>query len=43
MMVYQASQLEIENFSALVAHVLVPPAMETILASAENFQLLTIQ
>lgn len=36
MAVYQASQLEIKNFSALVAHVLVPPAMETILASAEN-------
>jgi hydrogenase expression/formation protein HypD len=36
MAVYQASQLKIENFSALVAHVLVPPAMETILASAEN-------
>jgi hydrogenase expression/formation protein HypD len=36
MAVYQASQLGIENFSILVAHVLVPPAMETILASFEN-------
>ncbi|MEN9517551.1 MAG: hypothetical protein RLZZ381_139 [Cyanobacteriota bacterium] len=36
MAVYQASQLGIENFSVLVAHVLVPPAMETILASTEN-------
>ena len=36
MAVYQASQLGIKNFSTLVAHVLVPPAMETILASCDN-------
>lgn len=36
MSVYQAQQLEIKNFSLLVAHVLVPPAMEMILASPDN-------
>lgn len=34
MAVWQASQLSIGNFSILVAHVLVPPAMEAILGSA---------
>jgi len=34
MAVYQARQLGITNFSLLVAHVLVPPAMEAILGSA---------
>lgn len=33
MAVYQASQLGVDNFSVLVAHVLVPPAMEAILSS----------
>jgi hydrogenase expression/formation protein HypD len=33
MAVYQAQQQKIDNFSLLVAHVLVPPAMEAILAS----------
>ncbi len=36
MAVCQASHLGIENFSLLVAHVLVPPAMELILASPDN-------
>jgi hydrogenase expression/formation protein HypD len=36
MAIYQASQQHIENFSMLVSHVLVPPAMETILASPHN-------
>ena len=36
MAVYQASQLGIKNFFLLVAHVLVPPAMEMILASPDN-------
>lgn len=36
MAVYQASQLEIDNFSLLVAHVLVPPAMELILSASDN-------
>jgi hydrogenase expression/formation protein HypD len=36
MAVYQAKQLGIKNFSLLVAHVLVPPAMEMILASPNN-------
>ena len=36
MAVYQAKQLGISNFSLLVAHVLVPPAMEMILASPNN-------
>jgi len=34
MAVYQASRLGIRNFSVLVAHVCVPPAMEAILSSA---------
>ncbi|MEO0757554.1 MAG: hydrogenase formation protein HypD [Cyanobacteria bacterium J06648_16] len=33
MAVYQAQQQQIENFSVLVAHVLVPPAMTAILSS----------
>ncbi len=36
MAVLQASRLGIKNFSLLVAHVLVPPAMETILGSPGN-------
>lgn len=36
MAVYQASQLGLKNFSLLVAHVLVPPAMEAILSSPQN-------
>ncbi len=36
MAVYQAHQQGIKNFSLLVSHVLVPPAMEAILASPHN-------
>ncbi|RMF24386.1 MAG: hydrogenase formation protein HypD [Cyanobacteria bacterium J083] len=36
MAVYRASQLSINNFFLLVAHVLVPPAMELILSSPDN-------
>ena len=36
MAVYQAHRQGIENFSLLVSHVLVPPAMRAILASPEN-------
>lgn len=36
MAVYQAARQEINNFSLLVSHVLVPPAMEAILASPHN-------
>lgn len=36
MAVYQAAQQKITNFSLLVSHVLVPPAMEAILASPHN-------
>lgn len=36
MAVYHAQQSELSNFSLLVAHVLVPPAMEMILASPDN-------
>ncbi|MCS6897695.1 MAG: hydrogenase formation protein HypD [Nitrospira sp.] len=36
MAVVQARTLKLENFSLLVAHVLVPPAMETILSSPHN-------
>jgi hydrogenase expression/formation protein HypD len=36
MAVYQAHQLGLQNFSVLVSHVLVPPAMEAILASPQN-------
>ncbi|MCG3203693.1 MAG: Hydrogenase maturation factor HypD [Elusimicrobia bacterium] len=36
MAVYQAKALGIQNFSLLVSHVLVPPAMETILSSPQN-------
>jgi hydrogenase expression/formation protein HypD len=36
MAVYQANKLGIENFSVLVSHVLVPPAVEAILSSPEN-------
>jgi hydrogenase expression/formation protein HypD len=34
--VYQARQLRLANFSVLVSHVLVPPAMRAILASRSN-------
>jgi hydrogenase expression/formation protein HypD len=34
--VWQAHRLRLNNFFMLVAHVLVPPAMETILSSPEN-------
>lgn len=36
MAVFQASQKRIRNFSILVSHVLVPPAMEAILSSKNN-------
>ncbi|BFU88881.1 MAG: hydrogenase maturation protein [Nitrospira sp.] len=36
MAVTQAKQLSITNFSLLIAHVLVPPAMEAILSSPQN-------
>jgi hydrogenase expression/formation protein HypD len=36
MAVYQASQRHVTNFSLLVSHVLVPPAMEAVLSSKEN-------
>lgn len=36
MAVYQAAQQKIQNFSLLVTHVLVPPAMTAILASPQN-------
>lgn len=36
MAVYQAKQLGLQNFSMLVSHVLVPPAMEVILSSPDN-------
>lgn len=36
MTVYQAWQKKIRNFSILVSHVLVPPAMEAILSSPKN-------
>jgi hydrogenase expression/formation protein HypD len=36
MAVYQAAQREIDNFSVLVSHVLVPPAVEAILSSPGN-------
>jgi hydrogenase expression/formation protein HypD len=36
MAVFQASQQGVQNFSLLVSHVLVPPAMEAILSSPEN-------
>jgi hydrogenase expression/formation protein HypD len=36
MAVYQAHQRGIENFSILVSHVLVPPAIEAILSAPEN-------
>lgn len=36
MAVYQAKQLGLTNFSILVSHVLVPPAMEAILSSDRN-------
>ncbi|AFY66402.1 hydrogenase formation protein HypD [Geitlerinema sp. PCC 7407] len=35
MAVYQAQQLGLTNFSLLISHVLVPPAMETILSSPQ--------
>jgi hydrogenase expression/formation protein HypD len=36
MAVYQARQQNTTNFTVLVAHVLVPPAMESILSSSDN-------
>ena len=36
MAVWQAAQLGIDNFSVLVSHVLVPPAMEALLSSPKN-------
>lgn len=36
MAVYKAKQRQINNFSILVSHVLVPPAIEAILSSPEN-------
>ncbi len=36
MSVFQAKQMGVNNYSVLVSHVLVPPAMEVILASPEN-------
>ncbi len=36
MAVYQARQMGLTNFSVLVSHVLVPPAMEAILSSPDN-------
>lgn len=35
MTIYQAHQLQLQNFSVLVSHVLVPPAMEAILGAAD--------
>jgi hydrogenase expression/formation protein HypD len=36
MAVFQAAQQKLANFSILVSHVLVPPAMEAVLSSPEN-------
>ncbi len=36
MLVYQARQQEIENFSILLSHFLVPPAMQAILRDSDN-------
>lgn len=36
MAVWQAAQQQLDNFSILCSHVLVPPAMEALLASPEN-------
>jgi hydrogenase expression/formation protein HypD len=36
MSVYQARERHLENYSVLVSHVLVPPAMEAILSSPDN-------
>ncbi|MCB2154977.1 hydrogenase formation protein HypD [bacterium] len=36
MAVYQAARLDVPNFSVLVSHVLVPPAIEAILSSPTN-------
>jgi len=36
MAVFQAAKEELNNFSELVSHVLVPPAMETLLSSPDN-------
>src|SRR5271169_17791 len=36
MSVYQAKRMGLRNYSVLVSHVLVPPAMEAILGSADN-------
>ena len=36
MAILQAQRMKLENFFVIVAHVLVPPAMETLLSSPEN-------
>ena len=36
MAVYQAKQQRVRNFSVLVSHVLVPPAIEAVLSAADN-------
>jgi hydrogenase expression/formation protein HypD len=36
MAVFQAKEMDLDNFSLLVSHVLVPPAMEAILSSRSN-------
>ncbi|MBU4334392.1 MAG: hydrogenase formation protein HypD, partial [Candidatus Omnitrophica bacterium] len=36
MVVYQADKQGVDNFSVLVSHVLVPPAMEAVLSSKQN-------
>ena len=36
MAVYQAKEMGVKNFSVLVSHVLVPPAMDAILSSPDN-------
>jgi hydrogenase expression/formation protein HypD len=36
MAVWQAARLGLDNFSVLVSHVLVPPAMEALLGAADN-------
>lgn len=38
MAVFQAHQQEVKNFSILISHVLVPPAVELILSSSNNVQ-----
>lgn len=36
MAIHQARRLDLRNFSVLLAHVLVPPAMEAVLSAADN-------